>query len=60
MIEELETLLGYQDVSVKLNFGRSLMTIIRGINQIPGIRVKTSEAASVLRSWDSSILTGII
>ncbi len=45
MIEELETLLGYQDVSVKLNFGRSLMTIIRGINQIPGIRVKTSEAA---------------
>ena len=45
MIEELETLLGYQDVSVKLNFGRSLMTIIRGINRMPGIRVKTSEAA---------------
>lgn len=46
LIEELEQLLGYQDVSVKLNFGRSLMTMIRGLNRIPGIRVKTSEAAA--------------
>lgn len=46
LIEELEQLLGYQDVSVKLNFGRSLMTMIRGLNWIPGIRVKTSEAAA--------------
>lgn len=46
LIEELETRLDYQDVSVKLNFGRSLMTIIRGINRIPGIRIKTSEAVA--------------
>lgn len=46
LIEELERLLEYQDVSVKLNFGRSLMTIIRGLNRIPDIRVKTSEAAA--------------
>lgn len=44
LIEELEMRLMYQDVSVKLNFGRSLMTIIRGINRMPGIRIKTSEA----------------
>lgn len=44
LIEELEPRLMYQDVSVKLNFGRSLMTIIRGINRMPGIRIKTSEA----------------
>lgn len=44
LIEELEMRLMYQDVSVKLNFGRSLMTIIRGINRVPGIRIKTSEA----------------
>ncbi len=44
LIEILETCLTYQDVAVKLNFGRSLMTMIRGLNQIPGIRVKTSEA----------------
>lgn len=46
LIEVMETCLDYQDVSVKLNFGRSLMTIIRGINRIPGIRIKTSEAIS--------------
>lgn len=44
LIEELETKLMYQDLAVKLNFGRSLMTIIRGINRIPGVRIKTSEA----------------
>ena len=44
MIEELEGCLGYQDMPVKMNFGRSLMTIIRGINRIPGFRIKTSEA----------------
>lgn len=46
LIEELEISLDYQEVSVKLNFGRSLMTIIRGINRIPGIRIKTSDAIS--------------
>ena len=44
LIDELESCLMYQDVAVKLNFGRSLMTVIRGINRIPGVRIKTSEA----------------
>ena len=46
LIEELERHLMYQDLAVKLNFGRSLMTIIRNINQMPGIRVKTKEAVA--------------
>lgn len=46
LIEELEKNLMYQDLAVKLNFGRSLMTIIRNINQKPGIRVKTTEAVA--------------
>lgn len=46
LIEELERHLMYQDLAVKLNFGRSLMTIIRNINQMPGIRVKTTEAVA--------------
>lgn len=44
LVEEIERHLEYQDMAVKLNFGRSLMTIIRGINQIPGVRLKTAEA----------------
>ncbi|MEW4411808.1 response regulator [Clostridium sp. AN503] len=46
LIDQMEDLLDYQDVPVKLNFGRSLMTIIRGINRMPGIRIKTSEAVT--------------
>ena len=46
LIEELERHLMYQELAVKLNFGRSLMTIIRNINQMPGIRVKTKEAVA--------------
>ena len=48
LVEILETGLGYQDVAVKLNFGRSLVTIIHGINQIPEVRVKTAEAMKQL------------
>lgn len=44
LAEELEQRLMYQDVSVKLNFGRSLMTILRAMNRTPGVRVKTSQA----------------
>lgn len=47
LVEELEQCLIYQDVSVKLNFGRSLMTILREINQNPGVRIKTSQAAAL-------------
>ena len=47
LVEELEQCLVYQDVSVKLNFGRSLMTILRGMNQNPGVRVKTSQASAL-------------
>ena len=47
LVEELERCLMYQDVSVKLNFGRSLMTILRGVNQMPGIRVRTDKAAAL-------------
>ena len=47
LVEELEQCLMYQDVSVKLNFGRSLMTILREINQNPGVRIKTSQAAAL-------------
>ncbi len=47
LVEELERRLMYQDMSVKLNFGRSLMTILREVNQMPGIRVKTSMAAAL-------------
>ena len=47
LIEELERHLMYQDLAVKLNFGRSLMTIIRNINQMPGIRVNQGGCGSV-------------
>lgn len=46
LVETLETHLMYQDVAVKLNFGRSLMTVMRGINRIPGLRIRTTEAVS--------------
>ena len=44
----LEVGLGYQDIAVKLNFSRSLFTIIHEINQISGVRVKTAEAMKQL------------
>lgn len=47
LVEELEQSLMYQDVSVKLNFGRSLMTILREMNQYPGVRIKTAQAAAL-------------
>lgn len=49
LVEELEQRLMYQDVSVKLNFGRSLMTILRGINQNPGVRVRASQADALFK-----------
>lgn len=45
LVEELERRLMYQDVAVKLNFGRSLMTILRGVDQTPGIHIQAAGAA---------------
>lgn len=44
LAKELDHDLSLPPIPMKLNFGRSLMTIIRGVNQIPDIRLSTSEA----------------
>lgn len=43
LLERLEQGLEYQDVAVKLNFGRSLRTVIHGINGMPGYCVSDPE-----------------
>lgn len=48
LIQLLEVSLGYQDKAVKLNFTRSLMTIMHTINKSKNIRIKTTE---VLRMY---------
>lgn len=58
LAEELEQRLMYQDVSVKLNFGRSLMTILRGINQNPGVQVKASQADALFKKLEQLNFNG--
>ena len=43
LVEILEEELDYQDVPVKLNFGRSLLTVFREINQNAGIMLEEEE-----------------
>lgn len=58
LVKVLEQRLMYQDVSVKLNFGRSLMTILRGVNQMPGIGVRASTAAALFEKLEQLNFNG--
>lgn len=58
LVEELERCLMYQDASVKLNFGRSLMTILRGVNQLSGIQVSTDKAAALFEKLSQLNFSG--
>ena len=58
IIDILEADLGYQDIAIKLNFGRSLMSIIHGVNQFPNIRIKTAEALALLNKLEQLNFNG--
>lgn len=58
LVEILEQGLDYQDMAIKLNFGRSLFTIMQGINRIPGVRIKTTEALSQMERLEQLNFSG--
>lgn len=45
LVELLEAALAYEEMAVKINFTRSLLTIIHGVNRKQGFRVRTAEVA---------------
>lgn len=58
LVEVLEQGLEYQDMAIKLNFGRSLFTIMQGINLLPGVRVKTTEALAQMERLEQLNFSG--
>ena len=58
MIDLLEERLDYEDIAVKLNFSRSLLTILHGINRVPGIRIKTAEMIRLMECMEQLSFSG--
>lgn len=58
LVDLLENGLDYQDIAVKLNFGRSLQTIFYGINQFPGMRIKSAEVMKHMKKLEQLNFNG--
>lgn len=58
MVDILESNLDYEDIATKLNFGRCLMSIIYGLNQLPNIRIKTTVTLDLLNKLEQLSFNG--
>jgi len=58
LVEILEECLDYHDISVKLNFGRSLLTILRGVNSNEGTEIPKEEIVQKLRKLEQLNFNG--
>lgn len=58
LLEVLETGLEYQDVAVKLNFARSFLTILHGINRMPGLSIREDEVIAHMETLEGLNFNG--
>lgn len=58
LVEVLEKSLEYQETAVKLNFGRSLLTVIRGINRRTDVHVSMEETMKQLGKMEQLNFNG--